>query len=84
MWFDPARTGQNLVWRLPWPPDIVDNLISSTNTQGKITNSDLELAALVLQEATLLETVPKARMVAPHSGQDNTPCLDRDGSPEIS
>ena len=75
MWIDPARTGQHLVWRLPWPPDIVNNLISSTNPQGKITNSDLELAALVLQEATLLEAVPKARMAAPRSGSDNTPTV---------
>ena len=65
MWLDPARTGQHLVWRLPWPPDIVDDLILSTNPHGKITNSDLELAALVLQEATLLEAVPKASMGGP-------------------
>ena len=75
MWLDPARTGQNLVWRLPCPPDIVDNLISSTNPQGKITKSDIELAALVLQEATLLEAVPKASMTAPRSGSDNTPTV---------
>ena len=65
MWLDPTRTGQNLVLRLPWPPDIVDNLISATNPQGKITNSDLELATLILQEATLLEAVPQASMAAP-------------------
>ena len=65
VWLDPDRTGQNLVWRLPWSPDIVANLVSSTNHQGKITNSDIELAALVLQEATLLEAVPKASVAAP-------------------
>ena len=72
VWLDPARTGNNLVWRLPWPPDIAENLLLSTNPQGKITNSDLELAALVLQEATLLQAVPKASMTAPRSGSDNT------------
>ena len=75
VWLDPDRTGQNLVWRLPWPPDIVANLVSSTNPQGMITNSDIELAALVLQEATLLKAVPKASMVAPRSGSDNTPTV---------
>ena len=75
VWLDPVRTGQNLVWRLPWPPNIADNLISGTNPQGKITNYDLELAALVLQEATLLEAVPKASMAAPRSGSDNTPTV---------
>ena len=72
VWLHPTRTGQNLVWQLPWPPDIVDNLVSSTNPQGKITNSNLELAILVLQEATLLEAVPKASMAAPRSVSDNT------------
>ena len=58
VWLDPARTGRNLVWQHPWPPDIISSLVSLTNCQGTITNSDLELAALVLQEATLLEEVP--------------------------
>ena len=75
MWLDAARAGQNLVWRLPWSPDIVSNLVSSTNPQGTITNSDLELAALVLQEATLLKKVPKASMAALRSGSDNTPTV---------
>ena len=71
MWLNPARTGQNLVWRLPCPPDIFASLVSSTNPQGTITNCDLELAALILQEATLLKAVPKASMAAPRSGLDN-------------
>ena len=56
-----ARPGQNRSasgLATSFVPDIFDDLISSTNPQGKITNSDLELAALVLQEATLLEAVP--------------------------
>ena len=73
MWLDPARTGQNLVWQLPWPPDIVASLVSLANPQGTITNSDLELAALVLQEPTLLEAVPTTSMSAPSSGSDNNP-----------
>ena len=31
MWLGPARTGQNLVSRLLWPPDIVASLVYSTN-----------------------------------------------------
>ena len=31
LWLDQARTGQNLVWRLPWPPDIVTSLVYLTN-----------------------------------------------------
>ena len=72
---DLARTGQNLVWPLPWHLDAVTSLVSSTNPQGKITNSDIDLAALILQEATLPEAVPKDHMAAPHSGSDNTPTV---------
>ena len=75
VWFDPDRTGRNLVWRNPWPPNIIASLVSSTNPQGMITNSNLKLAALNLQEATLLEAVPKACMAAPRSGSDNTPTV---------
>ena len=75
VWLDPARTGCNLVWRHPWPPDIIAHLVSSANPQGTITNSDLEIAALILQEATLLEEVSKARMAAPRLGSDNTPTI---------
>ena len=54
MWLDPARSGQNLVWRQLCPPDIIAYLFFSTNMEEKITNSNLELAALILHEATLL------------------------------
>ena len=72
LWLNPVRTGHNLVWRHPWPLDIIADMVSSTNPQGTITSSYLELAALILQEANLLEAVPKAHMAAPRSGSDNT------------
>ena len=75
MWINPTRTGQNLVWRHPLPPEIIASLVSLTNPQGTITNSDIEPAALILQDATLLKSFPKARMAAPHSGSDNTPTV---------
>ena len=73
VWLDPAGMGQSRVWRDPWPADVTLGLVSQTNPHGAITNSDLYLAALVIQEATLLEEVPKACMAAPRSGSDNTP-----------
>ena len=36
-----------------------------------ITNSDLEMAALVLHEDTLRTAVPDVRLDTPHSGSDN-------------
>ena len=63
------------MWRHPCPADIIANLVSSTNREGTITNSDLELDALVLHEATLLAAVLEIRLAAPHSGSDNTPTV---------
>jgi hypothetical protein len=37
-----------MVFRLQWPPDITANVKSEANPKGTITNSDLELAGLVL------------------------------------
>ena len=73
MWLDSVGTGHNLVWWNPWPADITTELVSLTNPIDTITNSDLELLTLILQEATLRKAVPKARMAAPRSVSDNTP-----------
>ena len=43
--------------------------------EEKITNSNLELAALILHEATLLAAVPTARMTPPRSRTDNIPTV---------
>ena len=75
MWLDPARSGLYLVWRRPLPPDIIIDLVSLTNMEVKIANSDLELAALVLHEATLLVSVSTAHMSTPRYGSDNTPTI---------
>ena len=72
MYVNLAGTGHNLVWWHPCPADITAELVSLANRNGMITNSDLDLTALVLQEATLLESVPKACMALPRSVSDNT------------
>ena len=75
MWLNMAGTGHNLVWWHPWPADVTSELVLSTNPHGGISNSDLKLVYLVLQEATLLEAVLKASTAAPRSGSDNTPTV---------
>ena len=72
VWLDPARMCNNLVWRHPWLADISEELVSTTNPNGTITNSDLKLATLFLQEATLIKAVPKTCMSVTCSGSDNT------------
>ena len=61
------------MWRHPWPPDVIVALISDWNPEGTLTNSNLELAAPVLHEATLLKMCPEATMDATRSGWDNKP-----------
>ena len=72
VWLDPPCLGKYLVLCHPWPADIITNLVSSTKREGTTTNSDLELAALILHKATLISAVPDARLAAPRSGSDNT------------
>ena len=60
VWIDPSLLGQYLVWRHPWPEDIIAKLESSTNREGTITNSNLVLAVIILHKATLLSSVPEA------------------------
>ena len=45
----PNPTGAHpIVWRMPFPKDIVESLFSWTNPQGKVNNSELELAGGVV------------------------------------
>ena len=39
---------QPLLWRLKWPQDIIDSIVTEDNPNGTITNSDLELAGGLL------------------------------------
>ena len=45
---NPTRS-HKIVWRMPFPKFIVDSLVSWTNPQGTVNNSELELAGVVLQ-----------------------------------
>ena len=75
VWLGLSYSGKDLVWRHPWLADIISKLVPSTNREGMVTNSDPELAAIVLYEATLLAAVPDDRLAAPCSGSDNNPAV---------
>jgi hypothetical protein len=47
-----------LVFRLPFPSHISSQLVSSSNPSGRLTNSDFELAALIVRSAVLAHHVP--------------------------
>ena len=52
VWINPNEDSVHYVWRLPYSEYIMVDLVSTDNPHGNITNSYLELVALVLQEAT--------------------------------
>ena len=62
---DPTKYGTIIMCSYPYTSGITDELVLGTNTVGTISNSDLELSALVLREATLLAAFPKVRITAP-------------------
>ena len=49
--------------------------VSSENTQGRINNSDLELATLVIQEVTFLFFITNPDWRAPFTSRENTPTV---------
>jgi len=49
VWMSTTYDYPNTVWRLEWPEDICCKVVSEKNPKGSITNSDLEMAAIILQ-----------------------------------
>jgi hypothetical protein len=67
-------TSQYFVWRAPFPSHIQQYLVSSANPTGSITNSDLELAALLTGAILAAAHSPTS---SPHIliASDNTPAI---------
>jgi hypothetical protein len=63
-------TAPPLVWRLRFPTTVQQNLVSSTNPNGTVTNSDLELAATIIQHDAVCHTYD-VREQTIHTGTDN-------------
>lgn len=71
--FVPDEQGvmQPLMWRQPFPQWVQNRLVSFTNPEGDITNSDLELAGAVAQHDILAQTADVTERTI-HSSYDNT------------
>ena len=48
VWLSGSETIQPTVWQIEFPPEIRKRLVSESNPKGDITNSDLEMAGVVL------------------------------------
>ena len=66
---------QPTVFRLPFPEDVTADVVSDKNKEGKITNSDLEMAAILLVWHTLECIVPSLRDKHIIIYSDNTPSV---------
>jgi len=73
---------QPLLFRYEFPPHIQQKLVSAANPTGSLTNSDFELAAIVLGTATLAENT-SMQHDSIWCGSDNTPAVSwcKRGSP---
>jgi hypothetical protein len=76
VWFpgDCRSDLQPVVWRITWPQDIRDALVSFDNPRGTITNSDLEMAGLLLHYL-ILECLADLKHVHVAAWCDNTPTV---------
>lgn len=63
------------VFRLRWPPDIRAEIVSDTNPRGKITNSDLEMAGLLLLWLVMEQVCPNLQRKHVTLFSDNSPTV---------
>ncbi len=63
------------VWQLQWPLDITSAVISESNPTGTLTNSDLQMAPVVLQLNVLEPLVPWMHHKLMYIHSENTPSV---------
>ena len=64
-----------IVWRVEFPQDIKNNVVSWDNPKVQLTNSDLELAVEVLAVAVIVLMAPIIKRLALGTLCDNTPTV---------
>ena len=74
VWLSGTRLLPPVVWRVEWPDDIRAMVVSSNNPTGTITNSDLEMAAMLLH-FLVLEHLVCLKHVHVAAWCDNTPTV---------
>jgi hypothetical protein len=60
------------IWRIEWPPEITQRLVSRSNPKGDLTINDLEMAGLLLHYLVLEELVPTLENKRAAAWCDNT------------
>ena len=76
VWFSGTATITPTVWRVIFPPIIIARLINENNPKGTITNSDLEMAGLLLEWLVLENIAPRSlKYICAGMFSDNTPTV---------
>lgn len=75
VWFSGSRSLPPTVWRVEFPPDITREVVSDANPNGRLTNSDLEMAGVLLHYLALEQVAGSLRHVQVAIGSDNTPAV---------
>jgi hypothetical protein len=75
VWFSLTNNMPPFVWRSAFPPAIESEVVSDNNLDGRLTNSDLELAAEVLAVGVVLATAPEVKHIPLRILCDNTPTV---------
>ncbi|KAL7577853.1 hypothetical protein ACA910_010599 [Epithemia clementina (nom. ined.)] len=68
------RLHASFVWRAPFPPNIQQRLVSHSNPNGTISNSDLELAGALVHQDVLAQ-MADIRKLTTLAFHDNTPAV---------
>ena len=70
-----------VLWRLKWPKEIMEKLVTSTNRSGTISNSDLELAGALLHLEAICQSFDvRERTILSKTDNLNTLFWQRKGS----
>jgi hypothetical protein len=77
VWFSGNKHIPPTVWHVEFPPDITAEVVSDKNPNGKLTNSDLEMAGVLMHYLALEQIVPDLVLMRSQAviGCDNTPAV---------
>jgi hypothetical protein len=74
VWFSGELHLDPVVWRVAFPPEIAAQVISDSNPNGTLTNSDLEMAAVLLHYM-ILQQITDMKHKRSGTFSDNTPTV---------
>ena len=64
-----------MVWQFQWPEYIPAKLVIFGSPKGAVTNSNLDMVTLVLQELVFPHIIRDPACLTPTSGSDNPPTV---------